>query len=764
MDPLENGPHTASVSEEGISLSLSEQFRGTSSEIHRPMTTIEKGEKEHEEDEEYHHLLEAHEDVDYDDDEDDDEGEVHHTVLVQKQVQGLSIGSKAMTATLANATVLPSPPLSLSGAMDDEGRAKRNRMLIQHMLQLDSPVVTDKMVEFFYQEGVCELFVSFITQVPEPHPDHSAVHDLRPGPRAEKGDPLSPEEERTLEKSFRAVQLLSPEEPTNSLSTFLGRKAGTIIESVFEVFQPYAKGSYHHACRIIDYLLRYYTDQVYLVIGRSAKSVRRYLGAMVKCLEYSPVAETMVKLVCCPAMNAMGHYKATPANKWKTYESLAEWRLLLVLGQEVYHSDSTVEHSSCCADVFVELMERLAGDENGELLLQPLGHCTELIDNLMECVLDKTMARSRRRDCSRVLVGIALKTAEAHVPSCGQPFTAFGTPAMVINQLKSIKPLYFHRLSTHLQPLCDVLGAEGSGSGTEGQVRHPGYVTPVPFTYLRFLLVNLLVEIVLADSKRLLAKVPLETWRVLINWFFHYPHSNLYHSLFYKFMCRVVRINDEVVLQTILKKARLVSHLVDHFSKSSTTDGNRGFILQLCNVLRLQAATLPPSSWLRSFLQSHDPWRKFLPQLRSITEKEQEVGLGIAVPTFRRYLSGQDLQGVPGLGVDLDQINEMTDAAEVEIMSIDLGSAYARSLGFVDDVEYSVEDTAGGSGGHGASKKKKKKKKKGGKQNLNGSKMDMEEPDHDEEGEDEEGVDTSTGNNGDEGPSLSSPSPSGDST
>ena len=99
-------------------------------------------------------------------------------------------------------------------------------------------------------------------------------------------------------------------------------------------------------------------------------------------------------------------------------------------------------------------------------------------------------------------------------------------------------------------------------------------------------------------------------------------------------------------------------------------------------------------------------------------------------------MSGQDLQ-VSGLGVNLDQIGDMAEAAEVEANMIDLGSAYAKSLGFVDDVEYVVDDSINSSG-HGASKKKKKKKKKGGNKHLNGSKIDLEEHDHDDDAEDEE--------------------------
>jgi hypothetical protein len=148
------------------------------------------------------------------------------------------------------------------GQMDEEMRKARNRVLVEGMLDLRNPVVTENMVDFLLADGVCELFVGFITQVPEVRPDPAALVGVRPAARPEKGDQLTQEEQKALALSFNAMVLLASDEPTEALMTFLCNKAGAITEAIFEVFQPYSRGSFHHACRVIDHLLRCHTDQV----------------------------------------------------------------------------------------------------------------------------------------------------------------------------------------------------------------------------------------------------------------------------------------------------------------------------------------------------------------------------------------------------------------------------------------------------------------------------------------------------------------------
>lgn len=61
--------------------------------------------------------------------------------------------------------------------------------------------------------------------------------------------------------------------------------------------------------------------------------------------------------------------------------------------------------------------------------------------------------------------------------------------------------------------------------------------------------------------------------------------------------------------------------------------GNRGYVLQLCNAIRLQADTMPPTEFLRTYLNSHEQWRNFLGDLREATLQQQTPGLGFEVRT-----------------------------------------------------------------------------------------------------------------------------------
>lgn len=56
--------------------------------------------------------------------------------------------------------------------------------------------------------------------------------------------------------------LLASNTPSEAHSAFLAKKARDIAAAVFKIFWPSAKGSLHHACCVLDYLLRSYADEV----------------------------------------------------------------------------------------------------------------------------------------------------------------------------------------------------------------------------------------------------------------------------------------------------------------------------------------------------------------------------------------------------------------------------------------------------------------------------------------------------------------------
>lgn len=56
--------------------------------------------------------------------------------------------------------------------------------------------------------------------------------------------------------------LLVNNEPSDTHRAFLAKKVRELTMAVLKVFWPSAKGSLHHGCCVLDYLLRYYADEV----------------------------------------------------------------------------------------------------------------------------------------------------------------------------------------------------------------------------------------------------------------------------------------------------------------------------------------------------------------------------------------------------------------------------------------------------------------------------------------------------------------------
>lgn len=130
--------------------------------------------------------------------------------------------------------------------LDPKWKDTRNRHLLSKMLDLEEPVITAKvrwgliierssptnlcalkltplpprqMVDFLLQDGVCETLIAFVTQVGSTGP--------RPGPQDAKTD--------ALKLSFKTASLLAPDDPSEALLAFCGKRAGLISRLIFDV-------------------------------------------------------------------------------------------------------------------------------------------------------------------------------------------------------------------------------------------------------------------------------------------------------------------------------------------------------------------------------------------------------------------------------------------------------------------------------------------------------------------------------------------------
>lgn len=550
-------------------------------------------------------------------------------------------------------------------------KGERNTSLLMKLLYLDEPTITAKMVDFLLSEGVCDLLLSFITQL-----------DKGPRPSPQNYD------NEGLKLSYKATILITADEPSDALHNFLSKKAGLITKKMFEVFQDNSAGSFYHAARVLETVLRMFPVETYAAMTNDGLLESR-INSLLRHVGCVPVADITIMLVCMSPINKQSHlFFAAAKSRWTFLSALASMKFMLkvveVAAEPNRHcwTDGYVtaeQHTNAALQVMQELVEKFSLDENGEILLQPFGYCLELLDMLVNCGLglpasykedsgqtepaptygisfDDTMPRRIYiRSLCYLLKRSANKEIVVYVASPGgQP----PTTVMVVNNLYPLRGLILGHLqqrmpSVHNTLLTLALNDEADetnndSSQSSSQVKYPGHIVAKSFSAYRVLVIEFFTLMVEADE-RVAPQVPQDLWKALINLVFTYPHNNIYHSMFYRILYAVLRQNDESVLKNILQKSRLIAELYDHFMPYSD-DGHaagpgrgapsdvvkkfalRGVITNCANAIRLQMEMLSPLSFLHVYLNSHGKWSAFMPLMRNAAAIQQNTGLGFYVP------------------------------------------------------------------------------------------------------------------------------------
>lgn len=555
--------------------------------------------------------------------------------------------------------------------LDKSWKSERDRSLLLKLLELDEPTITAKMVDFLLMEGVCDLLLSFITQL-----------DKGPRPSPQNYD------NEGLKLSYKAAILITADEPGDALFNFLNRKAGHIAKRVFEVFQDNSAGSFYHAARVLETVLRMFPVDTYKAITDDGRLEER-MNSLLRHVGCVPVADVIVMLVCMSPISRQSHLYVTAAkNRWMFLSGLASMRFMLQVTAVAAHPEthcwtdgyvSAAQHASAAVQVLQELVEKFSLEDSGELLLQPFGHCAELFDLLINCSLglpdgfddfsdsfaaipigfEETIPRCVYLRClCYLLKRSANREIAVYVANSGRAPSA----VMVPNKLHSLRPLILEHVKRRMRSVHKILIAlaeddddcsanedkEKTHDFPSSSVAYPGHVVKKSFSDYRVLLMEFFVLMIEADSD-VAPEVPLELWKAIVNLIFLYPHNNIYHSMFFRTLYAVLRQNDESVLKNILQKSRLIAEFFDHFMPYSD-DGHaagpgrgasseivkkyalRGVISNCANAIRLQMETLPPNSYLHVYLMSHGKWTGFLPLIRKAANIQQNTGLGFFVP------------------------------------------------------------------------------------------------------------------------------------
>ncbi len=629
--------------------------------------------------------------MDSDSDESDDENTENTTLSNGTH----SLGSIADIETLKERS---------NELLDTSWKANKNKGLLTKMLELEEPSITPKMVDFLLQDGVCELLVDFVVLCggTESRPTHDDMG------------------RNSLKLSYRATMLLSADEPSDTLLVFVGKKVGLMARLLFGAFDDSSAASFYHIFRIFEFLLRNYPSEVFEGITSDGNLASR-MSLMLKYIGYPPVNDMLVMFICLtPVPRNSQVYISCAKHRWNFFEELGRYLLLYKLSDVVVNPQASCrcdenvnedDHSLAACQALHELMEKLSVEDTGEFLLQPFGHVApghtkSIVDLLHDCACGEKgeVNETRRKNASKLLCFLLKRSVDSQLMCVMGPANGLSSvPTYVPNRLHPLRELSLNMLKVKVDKCVQALFLFNSNTADQAMklapMKHSGYEVEKPFTILRSHLVELLVLLAEADADIAETVTP-NLWKEMIKWVIDYAHNNIYHNLFYRLFFAVLRSNNEVTLKSIFVDAGFIDAFLDNFipyedailnvdnkvsNQGSRPDkksiqyinkvATRGIIMDCCNAVRLQAASQPPSGFLRSYLMESEKWNTFIPILRMSTEFQQNHGMGIKVMDARnhipQHMGSISLFSGPVLDSDIDH-----------------GSRLAKSLGFIDEIAW----------------------------------------------------------------------------
>lgn len=133
---------------------------------------------------------------------------------------------------------------------------------------------------------------------------------------------------------------------------------------------------------------------------------------MLRYIGYPPVNEIFVVLVALTSIGRNSQlYNSCQRQRAVYFDQLSEWVMMLRIADvvvkpwEYCFSDSYVSaenHSTAAAQLLQDLTEKLSLEEAGEILIQPLGNMTAILDRFVDAAIDIACPVSIRRSACKV--------------------------------------------------------------------------------------------------------------------------------------------------------------------------------------------------------------------------------------------------------------------------------------------------------------------------------------------------------------------------
>jgi hypothetical protein len=319
----------------------------------------------------------------------------------------------------------------------------------------------------------------------------------------------------------------------------------------YQIFRPDAAGSFYHAYRVMECLLRCYPAEVHDGLLADGKITERISNVLAN-IGAVPVAELLVMLITLSSVARASQlfiYCAKP--RWTFFEELSSWNLFFRIVNVVTNPEqfcvcdenmTADQHSSSAAQLIQELVEKLSLEETGETLLMPLGDTTSLLDSLIDTTINPKSDLVIRRSCARILCFLLRRAAEPEImcfvntPGSQTP----PQPTFVPNWLYPVRDKIVIHISTRIVSICGCLGGPDGTGEFLPPMKYSSYRIEKPFSVLKSLIVEILVLMVESDET-VAGLITVDLWKMFIDWCITYAHNNIYHALFYRLIFAVLR-------------------------------------------------------------------------------------------------------------------------------------------------------------------------------------------------------------------------------
>jgi len=196
----------------------------------------------------------------------------------------------------------------------------RRHILLRKLLDQDHPIVTTNMHDFLQSDGVPEAMLSYVTRT-TPLTELTTIDDTTAVPKEELPAPKEPyldeRDRENTEALKRAYNLMTLFIAKNFVfSQLVSKKLKTIVEELFKIFKPNARGSFYHFRKILQQLLAEHRAPVFEIL----KTNTSLLTTMINYIHHPAVVESLIDLLL-----------STSALKKKDHSSTKLWQRLTFL-------------------------------------------------------------------------------------------------------------------------------------------------------------------------------------------------------------------------------------------------------------------------------------------------------------------------------------------------------------------------------------------------------------------------------------------------